>query len=57
MRKADVFCNTFFENFEIFARHEVFTIDNLSHSDWRKPIIEYLENPVENTGRKSGIKL
>lgn len=27
-------------------------MDNLSHSDWRKPIIEYLENPVGNTDRK-----
>ncbi|XP_050915567.1 uncharacterized protein LOC127130640 [Lathyrus oleraceus] len=38
--------------FENFVRHEVFTIGNLSPSDWRKPIIEYLENPVRNTDRK-----
>jgi hypothetical protein len=25
---------------------EVFAIDNLSNNDWRKPIVEYLENPT-----------
>ena len=28
------------ENFEILA------IDNLTHIDWRKPIVHYLENPT-----------
>lgn len=42
------------ENFEFnfFARHEVLAIENLSQSDWRIPIIEYLENPVRNTDMK-----
>lgn len=45
-------CDRFLEYFEIFARHEVFSIENLSQLDWRKPIIEYLENPIGNTNRK-----
>ncbi|XP_050876224.1 uncharacterized protein LOC127079917 [Lathyrus oleraceus] len=40
------------ECLENFAVHKVFSIENLSQSDWRRPIIEYLENPVRNTDRK-----
>lgn len=35
-----------------FARHEVFAIEKLPPSDWRKSIIEYLENPVGNIDKK-----
>lgn len=31
------------ENFDIFS------IDDLTDIDWRKPIVEYLENPTEPT--------
>ncbi|KAK2395721.1 hypothetical protein QL285_057430 [Trifolium repens] len=34
------------ENFQIFA------IDNLLDSDWRKPIVDYLKNPTGNVDRK-----
>ncbi|KAK2444202.1 hypothetical protein QL285_015246 [Trifolium repens] len=34
------------ENFQIFA------IDNLSDNDWRKPIVDYLNNPTGNVDRK-----
>jgi hypothetical protein len=34
---------------EIF---EMFAINNLSNNDWRKPIIEYLENPSGTVDRK-----
>ncbi|XP_050888847.1 uncharacterized protein LOC127094011 [Lathyrus oleraceus] len=33
--------------------HEVFSINNSSPTDWRKPIIDYLENPVGSTDRKT----
>ncbi|XP_050918904.1 uncharacterized protein LOC127136387 [Lathyrus oleraceus] len=51
-RGTKVFSNKFLEIFKKIARHEVFAIYNLSQSDWRKPIIEYLENPFKNTDRK-----
>ncbi|XP_050890477.1 uncharacterized protein LOC127095895 [Lathyrus oleraceus] len=38
--------------FENFWRHEVFAVGNSSPSYWRKPILEYLENPVGSTNRK-----
>jgi hypothetical protein len=55
-----------FENFEHFESSnlqnvdmhfesvvtEIFVIDNLSDTDWRKPIVSYLENPVGITDRK-----
>jgi hypothetical protein len=31
---------------------EIFTIDNLADNDWRKPIVEYMENPTGITDRK-----
>ena len=34
------------ENFEILA------IDNLTDEDWRKPIVNYLENPITYADRK-----
>lgn len=37
---------------ENFWGYKVFTVKNSSPSDWRKPILEYLENPVGNTDRK-----
>lgn len=36
------------ENFEILA------INNLTNTDWRKPIVDYLENPTSSTERKVG---
>ena len=30
---------------EIFDIFEIFAIDNLPDNDWRKPIVDYLENP------------
>ena len=30
----------------------VFTIDNLPNTDWRKPIVEFLQNPTGSTDRK-----
>lgn len=45
-------CDECLENFELFARHEFFSIEKLSQSDWRRPIIEYLENLSRNTDRK-----
>jgi len=42
------------ENFENFA--EIFAIDNLSNNDWRTPIVEYLQNLVGNTSRKTKYK-
>ncbi|XP_050895140.1 uncharacterized protein LOC127101734 [Lathyrus oleraceus] len=32
--------------------HEVFTVNSSSPLDWRKPSLEYLENPVGSTNRK-----
>lgn len=42
------------KDFEIknFWRHKVFAVGNSSPSNWRKPILEYLENPVRDTDRK-----
>ena len=34
------------ENFEILF------IDDLTEQDWRKPIVDYLQNPVASTERK-----
>lgn len=31
---------------------EVFTIDNMDNTDWWKPIVDYLENPIGLTDRK-----
>jgi hypothetical protein len=31
---------------------EIFVIDNLNDDDWRKPIVNYLENPDGTTCRK-----
>src|ERR1044072_6288730 len=31
---------------------EVFAIDNLSNNDWRKPIVEFFQNPTGLTDRK-----
>ncbi|CAJ2628893.1 unnamed protein product [Trifolium pratense] len=36
----------------IYDEFQVFVIDNLVNGDWRKPIVEYLENPIGNTPRK-----
>lgn len=49
------FDDEYLKNFEFenFVRHEVFAIGNSSPSDWRKLILEYLENPVGNTNRKT----
>lgn len=35
------------ENFEILA------IDNLTNIDWRKPIVDYLENPIKSAKQKT----
>ena len=34
------------ENFEIFS------IDSLTNGEWRKPIVDYLQNPTSSTERK-----
>ncbi|KAK2372816.1 hypothetical protein QL285_073909 [Trifolium repens] len=39
-------------HFERFAT-EIFVIDNLSDTDWRKPIVKYLEDPTGITDRKT----
>ncbi|XP_045791623.1 uncharacterized protein LOC123886340 [Trifolium pratense] len=45
-------------NLEVVDSHfdevmaEIFVIDNLVDNDWRKPIVNYLENPVGTTERK-----
>jgi hypothetical protein len=36
-----------------FSYPEIFAIDYLSHNDWRKPIVEYLENPSDAFSRKT----
>ncbi|CAJ2673385.1 unnamed protein product, partial [Trifolium pratense] len=36
----------------IYDEFQVFVIDNLVNGDWRKPIVEYLENPIGNAPRK-----
>jgi hypothetical protein len=47
-----------FENFQHVDMHfesfvtEIFVIDKLSDTDWRKPIVVYLENPSGSTDRK-----
>ena len=33
--------------------HGVFIVNSSSPTDWRKPIVEYLENPVGGTNRKT----
>jgi len=38
-------------NGEIYAK--IFAIDNLSDKDWRKPIVEYLQNPTGKSSRKT----
>ncbi|CAJ2651686.1 uncharacterized protein LOC123895391 [Trifolium pratense] len=46
------------ENLEVVDLHfdevmaEIFVIDDLADDDWRKPIVNYLENPVGITERK-----
>jgi hypothetical protein len=48
-----IFVENFAENFENFSENlEIFVIDNLPNNDWRKPIVEYLENPTGTTDRK-----
>lgn len=37
---------------KILQDMKFFSIENLSQLDWRRPIVEYLENPVENINRK-----
>lgn len=37
--------------------HGVFDVNSLSPRDWRKPIIEYLGNPVGGTDSKPNIGL
>ncbi|XP_045802475.1 uncharacterized protein LOC123896075 [Trifolium pratense] len=37
---------------DIYDEFQVFVIDNLVNGDWRKPIVEYLENPIGNAPRK-----
>ncbi|XP_058741269.1 uncharacterized protein LOC131613635 [Vicia villosa] len=39
------------ESGEIFE-FEIFAIDNMTHADWRKPLIQYLNIPVGVTDRK-----
>ncbi|XP_045810459.1 uncharacterized protein LOC123904898 [Trifolium pratense] len=37
---------------DIYDEFQVFVIDNLVNGDWRKPIVENLENPIGNVPRK-----
>lgn len=32
--------------------YEVFSIDNMSNGDWRRPIMEYMENLVQTMDQK-----
>ncbi|XP_057444291.1 uncharacterized protein LOC130736477 [Lotus japonicus] len=32
--------------------HDILAIDNMGPNDWRKPIVEYLQNPIGRTDRK-----
>lgn len=34
-------------------RFEISTVDSLTDEDWRKPIVEYLQNPIVSTKRKT----
>jgi hypothetical protein len=42
---------TFAEN--LAENLEIFVIDNLPSNDWKKPIVEYLENATGTTDRKT----
>ncbi|XP_045810928.1 uncharacterized protein LOC123905369 [Trifolium pratense] len=37
---------------DVYDEFQIFVIDNLINGDWRKPIMEYLENPIGNAPRK-----
>jgi len=50
--KEPDFCNPYSYP-EILDIFEIFSIDNLSDNDWRKPIVDYLENPVGTVSRKT----
>ena len=43
----DLLSYEYFGNFEVVE--EVFAIDALTEDDWRKPIVDYLKNPVGST--------
>ncbi|KAK2395563.1 hypothetical protein QL285_057289 [Trifolium repens] len=48
--------NFYLQNVDLHVKSfviEIFVIDNLSDTDWRKPIVEYLENPSGITDRKT----
>jgi hypothetical protein len=49
--------NNFERNMEIFDTLEIFVIDNLSDNDWKKPIVDYLEDPIGPTDEKLSIRL
>ena len=38
------------------SNFEISFIDNLSEQDWRKPIVDYLQNPVASTERKTNYR-
>ena len=38
---------------EPYVYPEIFVIDNLSNNDWKKPIVEYLQNPSGTVSRKT----
>jgi hypothetical protein len=42
---------------EIFDTLEIFVIDNLSDNDWKKPIVDYLEDPIGPTDEKLSTRL
>jgi len=50
------FCNPY-SYLEIFYIFEIFAIDNLPDNDWRKPIVDYLENPLGKLVEKQNIEL
>ncbi|XP_045822028.1 uncharacterized protein LOC123914912 [Trifolium pratense] len=37
---------------DVYDEFQIFVIDNLVNGNWRKPIVEYLENPIGNAPRK-----
>jgi hypothetical protein len=45
------------ENQEVFANDVYFFGSDLAEDDWRKEIVDYLENPSRRSLGSSGIKL
>jgi len=39
-----------------YSYPEIFSIENSSNNDWRKPMVEYLQNPTSTVSRKTKYK-